>query len=99
MIYEVSRFGYYTLNSGKIVPGWQSRYVGADSPEEAKDKSLPIMDAHESFQAADPAEVRIAKCHRHPRYQIQRPPSGTCGVCHAMWRASQEYVNGEAKQA
>lgn len=88
MIYDVSRFGYYTLNSGKIHPGWQAHFVGANSPEEAKAKALPVMDAQRGFRYADPAKVTIAKCRQHPRYQVQRPPIGTCGVCHAMWRAA-----------
>jgi hypothetical protein len=92
MIYYVSRFGYYTMNSGKIQPGWQGHYVGANSAEEAMKKSLPILNTHEGFLATDSAEVMIAKCRHHPRYQIQRVPTGNCGVCHAMWQASKNWV-------
>jgi hypothetical protein len=92
VIYEVSRFGVYRLNSGDLAPGWQSHYIGANSPEEAKVKALPILDEHKGFQATDPAEVREARCHRHPRYKAKGMPTGTCGVCHAIWLATQEFA-------
>lgn len=94
MIYEVSRFGYYTLNSGKIHPGWQSYYLCADSPEEAKAKALPVMDKPHGFHPREQPEVRPAQCSHHPRYKAERAPSTSCGVCHAMWDAVRRYEAG-----
>lgn len=92
MNYEVSRFGYYYVNFRKLRPGWQSRYIDAMSPEEAKEKALPLMDTSPSFRASEPAEVTVAKCRHHPRYQAANPPRTSCGACHAMYRAGQTWA-------
>lgn len=98
MLCDVFRFGHYKVNSGEIRPGWQARFIVADSPDEAKAKALPLMDAHKGFYPMDPAEVRPAKCQYHPRYKARRPPapSSTCGVCRAMWNAVQEVSQDNA---
>lgn len=92
LIYEVSRFGYQTDESGKIEPRWQQVFVGAETPENAKVKALPEMDAQRGFIPMELVMAEVAKCLVHRRYQAKRRPTRQCGTCHAMWKTAQEYA-------